>query len=120
MATPESLSLSSIERETSLAASLTRALFSGIRRQDKRMAVFVAQSDESGSGDNSGVFLVGGCVSVETNWGPYADAWDERVLQSKPPIPYLHMREIRKVKFKKEHKLTATDAEEKIKAAVDL
>ncbi len=84
------------------------------------MAVFVAQSDESGSGDNSGVFLVGGCVSVETNWGPYADAWDERVLQSKPPIPYLHMREIRKVKFKKEHKLTATDAEEKIKAAVDL
>jgi|HubBroStandDraft_1064217.scaffolds.fasta_scaffold24513_1 hypothetical protein len=37
------------------------------------MAVFVAQSDESGSGDNTGVFLVGGCVSAETNWGPYAD-----------------------------------------------
>lgn len=120
MPTAENLALPSIGRETSLAASLTRALFSGIRRQDKRMAVFVAQSDESGSGDNIGVFLVGGCVSVETNWGPFADAWDQFVLQPPPRIPYLHMREIRSFAFKKKHKLTDVEAEEKIQSAVDL
>jgi len=59
------------------------------------MAVFVGNSDESGVADLRGHYLVGGLIGCESNW-PYLDrAWQERVLDGPPRIPYLHMREVR-------------------------
>jgi hypothetical protein len=82
------------------------------------MAVFTSFSDESGSGDPQGVFLVGGYVAPEYIWSPFAAAWHERVLQAPPPIPYLHMSEIKGEKFKRRYHLSDLDVQDKIEEAV--
>lgn len=81
------------------------------------MAVFTAFSDESGTGDNQGAYLVGGYVAVESLWGEFARAWQDRVLESPPRIRHLHMREIRRKKFQKENRITPEDAEAKVEEA---
>jgi len=102
-----------------LAGSLVRSLFCGLN-QERRLAVFVAFSDESGTGDIEGVFLVGGFVAKESYWGQYADLWNNRILSSSPKIKHLHMREIRREEFQKENKLTSAQADEKVSLATEL
>lgn len=84
------------------------------------MAVFTAFSDESGTGDGTGPYLLGGYAALESAWGNFADLWDEIVLRSAPPIPYLHMREIRRQTFQAKYKLTSVDAEYKVEKATNL
>jgi hypothetical protein len=84
------------------------------------VAIFTAFSDESGTGDPAGVYLVGGYIAIEDRWGGYADAWAENVLDPNPPIPDLHMRKIRREKFQKEHHLTSEEADRKVSKATTL
>src|SRR5258708_18243590 len=78
-----------------MAAALTRALFAGLKYGRDRVAVFLANSDESGTGDPRGEFLVAGYVAAEDYWGSFAERWQKRVLDGPPVLPYLHMHEIR-------------------------
>ena len=84
------------------------------------MAVFTAFSDESGVEDLRGKFLVGGYAASEMDWPFFARAWQERVLDGPPPIPYLHMKEIRRESFRAKHNLTPRDAEDRVDEAIRL
>ena len=101
-----------------LAAALTGALFNGCLHLRNRVAVFVAFSDESGTGDPEGEFLFGGYLAPCRKWPRFAKAWTERVLNAPPPIPYLHMAEIRGNKFKTKHGLANLDVANKVDEAV--
>ena len=81
------------------------------------MAVFTAFSDESGSGDDRGSFVVGGCVADVDSWSYFSTAWQERVLDARPSIPYLHMVEIRRKAFKLKYGLSDLQAEDKVRTA---
>ncbi len=81
------------------------------------MAVFTAYSDESGVGDPSGEFLVCGYVADETVWPWLIAAWQERVLDGPPKIPYFHMQEMRRPEWRQEHG-TFNDAETRIHQAI--
>jgi hypothetical protein len=103
-----------------LAAAMVRSLFCGMRPGEKRLAVFVAYSDETevfGPEDN---FLMGGFVSNETDWPWVAKAWQERVLDGTPNIPYLHMREIKNEKWRNEHRITLRESEIRISEAAEV
>lgn len=85
------------------------------------MAVFVSASDESDGGHHRSKFWHGGWLMPETDWYSYfAPAWQERVLDEKPKIPYLHMTEIRDPGWCKEHGLTWDQAQEKMDMAAIL
>lgn len=84
------------------------------------MAVFTAFSDESGAQDPVGPFLVGGYVADVDTWPWLASAWQDRVLNSRPSIPYLHMIEIRRKRWQSEHGLTWLQAEEKVSTAISV
>ena len=85
------------------------------------MAVFVSYSDESETGNRSD-FLVSGYVAAETLWEFVAKAWQERVLDGKPPIPYLHMNEIRDDEWRatKGKGISRPEAENRIDEAVTI
>jgi hypothetical protein len=76
------------------------------------MAVFIAASDEtSGSNENS-IYHYSGWVAPEQDWSRYfAPAWQEQVLNGPPEIPYLHMTEIRRQKWRDKYKMTRDDAD---------
>ncbi len=98
-----------------LAAALVRSLFCGLPRQEKRMAVFVAASDESLSGDK---FYRCGFVGPENDWSDwFAPAWAERVLDGSPRLPFLHMTDIRSRDFRKKHRLSDREAERRLDEA---
>ena len=60
------------------------------------MSVFVAAADESEAGNRRGRFFYGGFVAPMEFWiNIVAPAWEERVLNGEPAIPYLHMVDIR-------------------------
>jgi hypothetical protein len=84
------------------------------------MAVFTAFSDESGSGNQRGSFVVGGCVADIDSWTYFSRAWQERVLNTEPAIPYLHMVEIRREAFKRQHRISDLQAEDRIRMAVEI
>jgi hypothetical protein len=101
-----------------LAVSLVRSLFCGLPRQDKRMAVFLCASDESDGGHHRSRFWHGGWVGPETDWYNYfAPAWQERVLDATPKIPYLHVTEIRDHNWRKEHGVSWLQAQDKLDEA---
>jgi hypothetical protein len=82
------------------------------------LTVFVAVSDESGGADQgAGGFLYGGFLAPEDYWRDwFTPAWDERVLARRPPmppLPYLHMTEIRSPRWREEHDLTDREAEQR-------
>ena len=83
-----------------------------------RVTVFVGYSDESRVADKHGDFLVGGYVAPETVWPHFTHAWQERVLDMPPKIPYLHMREIRNPNWKRRFKLTNLLAEARVDEAI--
>jgi hypothetical protein len=100
-----------------LAAALTRALFCGFRSGECRVAVYVAYSDESEVGSPGGEFLFGGYVASESDWPCVSAAWQDRVLDGSPTIPYLHMREIRDENWRAERGISYNDAEERVSEA---
>lgn len=85
------------------------------------MAVFVSASDETDGGHHRSKFWHGGWLMPETNWYSYfAPAWQERVLDAEPKIPYLHMTEIRDPVWCKEHGITSHQAQDKMDMAAIL
>src|SRR5207247_2038198 len=93
------------------------SLFCGFRQGERRMAVYVAYSDESEVAQPNGEFLFGGYIANETDWPCVSRAWQERVLDGPPPIPYLHLREIRNAAWRSQHGITLNDSEERISEA---
>jgi hypothetical protein len=82
------------------------------------MAVFISASDENTATDKR-EFSFGGFIAPEEDWSRYfAPAWQERVLNGPPPIPYLHMTEIRSRKFRDQHGLSRDDADSRLDEAV--
>ena len=82
------------------------------------MAVFVSASDESDGGHHRSKFWHGGWLAPETDWYTYfAPAWQERVLDSEPKIPFLHMTDIRDPQWLSAHHITWDEAQEKLDAA---
>jgi len=82
------------------------------------VAVYVAFSDESGVPDPRGEFLVAGYVASESEWPWFARAWQERVLDGCPQIPYLHMTEIRSRGWRATHSISFYEAERRVDEAV--
>jgi hypothetical protein len=104
-----------------VAAALTRALSCGVWPREGRVSVYVSYTDESQSKDQkSGMFFIAGYVADELKWPEFSKRWSEEVILSDPPIPYLHMVEIRSESWRVKHGLTRVQADEKIRIAVDL
>jgi hypothetical protein len=101
-----------------LAAALTRSLFAGLKDRRHRVAVFLANSDESGTQDPRGEFLVGGYIAAEDYWGSFADRWQRKVLDGPPVIPYLHMNEIRREDWRREQHISDNDTQRRVSEAV--
>lgn len=101
-----------------LAASAVRALFCGLNPGEKRLALYVAFSDEAAAAGSSGEFLVAGYVAREDEWPWFARAWQERVLDGPPKIPYLHLTEIRSRQWRKEHSISFNEAEKRVEEAL--
>lgn len=103
----------------SIAESLTRSLSCGAWPTEGRMSVYVAYSDESGTPNKEGAFLVGGYIGDEKDWPRFSKFWDEEILQSPPAIPYLHMVELRGKKFQKKYGLSEDDVRDKVRNAIE-
>jgi hypothetical protein len=103
-----------------LVAALTRSLFCGLRPGEHRVAVFVAFSDEADVGDKSGKFVVCGYVADEEEWPCFARAWQERVLNGPPKLPYLHTNPLRNYEWRQEYGngISLNDAEYRLDEAV--
>lgn len=82
------------------------------------MAVYIAYSDESGVADPSGEFIVGGYVAAEQEWPWVERAWQERVLDGPPKLPYFHMNEIRREDWRTQHKISFIEADRRTDEAV--
>jgi len=83
------------------------------------MAVFVASGDESSGKDHRSRFFYGGYVAPQRVWDEWvAPAWEERVLNGPPTIPYLHMTDIRSAKWRSKYALTESDADTRVAEAV--
>lgn len=85
------------------------------------MAVFVAASDETGGGDISTPYHYAGWIAPEHDWSNhFLPAWQERVLDGPPKIPYLHMTEIRSRAWREKHGITEQDADQRLDEAAIL
>jgi hypothetical protein len=83
------------------------------------MAVFVSASDESSGKNQRDTFLFAGWVGPEEDWSRFfVPAWQERVLDGPPPIPYLHMTDMRRRQWLEDHGLTKLVASDRIDEAV--
>ena len=101
-----------------LAIDLVRALFCGLPRREHRMAVFVCCADESIDQNPRGNFFYGGFSGPVNDWdGVFADAWNERILNGPPQIPYLHMTSIRSRDWREEHNISVFEAEARLDEA---
>jgi hypothetical protein len=66
-------------------------------------------------------FFFGGWVAPEEDWSRFfAPAWQERVLDLFPPIPYLHMTDIRRSEWRSEFGLSRLQADDRIDEACRL
>jgi hypothetical protein len=84
------------------------------------VAVFVSFSDEAGTGDAKGEFLVSGYVAEEREWPFVAGAWQERVLDGPPKIPYLHMTEIKNDGWRRKYEISQHDSQDRISEALKI
>ena len=85
------------------------------------MAVFVCGLDESSGKDRRDRFFMGGFVAPEADWvSAVTPAWQARVLDGPPQIPYIHMTDIRSSRWREEHGLTESDADMRVDAAIDV
>jgi hypothetical protein len=82
------------------------------------MAAFVSASDENTDGRD---FFFGGLLAPEQDWSRYfVPAWQTRVLDGPPLIPYLHMTEIRSRAFRDQYGLTKLQADDRLDQAVSV
>jgi hypothetical protein len=85
------------------------------------MAVFVSGSDESSGRNRRDPFFFGGFVGPEEDWSRFfAPAWQERVLDGPPAIPYLHMTDIRSRAWRDKYGISKLQADDRIDEAVIL
>lgn len=95
---------------------MVRSLFCGFR-PGKRVAVFLSFSDEAGTGDPQGDFLVEGYLAPELDWPFVARAWQQYVLDGPPKLPYLHMIEVRNEDWLKRFGIGYLEAQDRIDEA---
>ncbi len=85
------------------------------------MAVFVSGSDESAGKNQRDTFLFAGWVGPEQDWSQFfAPAWQERVLDGPPKIPYLHMTDIRSAQWRSKYGISKLQADDRIDEAFSL
>lgn len=85
------------------------------------MAVFVAASDESSGKSERDPFYFAGWLAPEEDWSRFlTPAWQERVLDGPPQIPYLHMTEIRRPEWRAQYGLSHLQAEDRVDEAFAL
>jgi len=85
------------------------------------MAVFISASDESCGKTQRDPFFLGGWVGPEEDWSRFfAPAWQERVLDGPPTIPYLHMTDIRSSQWRFKNGLSRLQAEDRVDEAFNL
>ena len=85
------------------------------------MAIFISASDEHSGSDGRGLFLFAGYVGPEPDWSHFfVPAWQERVLDGPPNIPYLHMTEIRSQEFRDKWGLSGVAADDRVDEAVSI
>ena len=82
------------------------------------MAIYTAVSDEAAGGNLDGTFVMAGYAASESDWPYFSTAWQERVLDGPPRIPYPHMSEIRRDSWRSQHNIPYNDAEERISEAI--
>ena len=83
------------------------------------MTVFIAAGDEADDPAQAGTFLYGAFVAPLWDWQDwFSPAWEERVLNQHPPIPYLHMTEIRSSRWRMKHGITQSQSERRVDEAV--
>jgi hypothetical protein len=84
------------------------------------MAVFISASDENTATDRR-EFSLGGFLAPEADWSRYfTPAWQERVLDGPPALPWLHMTEIRSRTFRDEHGISRDQADLRIDEAINV
>jgi len=83
------------------------------------VAVFTAFSDKSGSQDPRGSFLVGGYIASLDTWDSFTSAAQE-ILNKTPVIPYIHMIEIRREKWRHDQGISNPQAEDKVERFIHL
>jgi hypothetical protein len=87
---------------------------------EERVSRYIAFSDESGSGDGRGQFLVAGYVAKEADWPEFSRQWQEQILDPPPTIPYVHVVELRSAWWREKHGISKTQAIQKLEDAVKL
>jgi hypothetical protein len=82
------------------------------------MAVFVSASDEGSGANHLCPFEVTGWIAPEEDWSRFfAPAWQSRVLDGPPSIPYLHVTGIRSKAWRAKHGLTQLQADDRLDEA---
>lgn len=82
------------------------------------MAVFLAASDETSGGNAFSMYHYAGWIAPEPDWSFYfRPAWQERVLDGPPNIPYLHMTEMRSQLWREKWRITETEVDERLDEA---
>jgi hypothetical protein len=85
------------------------------------MAVFLSASDEGGGANHLCQFEVTGWLAPEEDWSRFfSPAWQSRVLDGPPCIPYLHVTEIRSKKFRAKYGLTQLAADDRLNEAASV
>jgi hypothetical protein len=80
--------------------------------------VFLSASDETTMASPHR-FVMGGFVAPQSEWEDYfRPAWQERVLDGPPPIPYMHVTELKSPRWQAEHGLTEHEADRRLAEAV--
>ena len=103
-----------------MAASLTRALFSGAWPREGRVCVYVSYSDETSVDNGNGQYIMAGLAANELYWPTFSERWAREVLNSDPKIPYVHMVDLRSKEWRKKYGLTWDDQLVKVRQAVKI
>jgi hypothetical protein len=85
------------------------------------MAVFVSASDEGSGANHLCPFEITGWIAPELDWSQiFAPAWQERVLDGPPSIPYLHVTEIRSKAWRSKYGLSELEADRRLDEAAGI
>src|SRR6266446_3021519 len=98
-----------------------RNLRSDLTAPESDMTVFLAASDESSGANSSSDFQCTGWLAPEQDWSQFFNpAWQERVLDALPKIPYLHVTEMRSRAWREKYGLSASDAANRLDEAASI
>jgi hypothetical protein len=85
------------------------------------VAVFISASDETAGECSDSDFQIMGWIAPELDWSQFfAPAWQERVLDGPPKIPYLHVTDMRSRAWREKHGITRLDAESRLDEAASV